>query len=256
MRQPETHTALNPIRPRALWGQWSGLCLGLGVLLGGALTLVVPPALAQTAPLRILTVTGQGQERIPATVAQVQLGVEARGREATAVQAEVARRADAVVNYLRQQNVTQLETVGLQLSPQYDHSNNRTELVGYVGSNTIRFQFNAGAVGPILDGAIAAGATQIQGISFTASDGAIAAARQIALRRATADAQAQANAVLSQLNLGPQEVVGIQIDGAMGAIPIALPQVARFEGAQASFPTPVIAGEQTVEARVTLQIRY
>ena len=87
-------------------------------------------------------------------------------------------------------------------------------------------------------------------------DEAIAAARQQALREATADAQEQANTVLSALDLGPQEIISIQINGASAPIPFNLPQRAEFAVAQADVSTPVIGGEQTVQAAVTLQIRY
>jgi hypothetical protein len=111
-------------------------------------------------------------------------------------------------------------------------------------------------VGAVVDDAVAAGATQIQGISFMATDEAIAAARQVALREATAEAQAQANIVLGALNLGAEEIVGIQINGANGPMPVPLPRQARVAEASADFSTPVVGGEQTVNATVTLQIRY
>lgn len=215
------------------------------------------PAIAQSEPvLRTLTVTGQGRQTTAATLAQVDLGVEIQGRTAEEVQQQVAQRADAVVKLLQSRNVDKLQTTGIRLNPRYDYNNGRSDLVGYVGSNTVSFQVAANQAGPLLDDAVQAGATQIQNISFVATDAAIADAQQAALRAAVADAQRQANTVLSTLNLGPQEIVSIQINGANPPIPMPLPARAQLANTEADVSTPVVSGEQTVEARVTLQIRY
>lgn len=224
-----------------------------GVILGQSSTL---PVMAQEPLLRTLTVTGQGSESIATTLAQVELGVEVQGRTAEQVQREVAQRASAVVDLLRSRGVQKLQTTGVRLNPQYDYQNGRPEAVGYIANNTVSFRVPNDQVGSLLDDAVAAGATQILNVFFAAEDDAIAAARQVALQEATADAQQQANAVLSALNLGPQEVVSIQINGANPPIPVPLPARAQLANAEADFKTPVVGGEQTVEASVTLQIRY
>jgi uncharacterized protein YggE len=110
--------------------------------------------------------------------------------------------------------------------------------------------------GELIDDAVNAGANQIQNISFIAEDAALDAARQNALRQATADAQTQANTVLSALNLGAEEIVNIQIDGANRPMPVPLPRGAALASADSEVSTPVVGGEQTVQARVTLTIRY
>ena len=230
----------------------AALTSGLVVLLPG----FTPLAVAQEATLRTLTVTGQGQESVQTTKALVVLGVEQQGRDATTVQEAIAQRSTAVVELLRSRQVDKLETTGVRLNPQYNYDNGQAEIIGYSGSNTVSFEMPTEAVGTLLDDAVNAGANEIISISFIAEDDAIAAARQQALREATADAQEQANTVLSALDLGPQEIISIQINGASAPIPINLPQRAEFSVAQADVSTPVIGGEQTVQATVTLQIRY
>lgn len=230
----------------------SGTLLGVATLL----PMMTLPVMAQEPLLRTITVTGQGSEAIATTLAQVELGVEIQGSTAEAVQREVAQRAAAVVNLLQERGVQKLQTTGVRLNPQYDYQNGRAEAVGYVGTNTVSFRVPNDQVGSLLDDAVAAGATQIVNVGFVAEDSAIATARQAALREATNDAQQQANAVLSTLNLGPQEVVSIQINGAHPPMPIPLPARAQLANAEADFKTPVVGGEQVVEASVTLQIRY
>ena len=217
----------------------------------------VMPATAQEVGMRVLTVTGVGKEYIETTRTRVDLGVEVQGETADSVQQDVAQRSSSVVDLLRDRNVEKLQTTGIRLNPQYNYDRGgQGKISGYIGINTVSFEMPTEDVGTLLDDAVAAGATQIQGVSFIASDEAMAAAREVALRAATEDAQSQSNAVLSALNLGAEEIIGIQINGASAPIPILVPQQARIEEASAAFDTPVLGGEQTVEATVTLQIRY
>ncbi|NEZ56317.1 SIMPL domain-containing protein [Adonisia turfae] len=236
----------------------AGLVLGATALALGLInTATISPANAQEPLLRVLTVTGEGNESIPATLAQVQLGVTAQGNTAEAVQQEIAQRSSAVIELLKSNNVEQLQTTGIRLNPQYDYESSRPRITGYNGSNTVSFEMPTDAVGPLLDNAISAGANQINNVSFIAEDNAIDSARDTALQEATADAQAQANAVLESLNLSAGEIVSIQVNNAVPPKPIPYAAQARLaDEAAAHSSTPVEGGEQTVNARVTLQIRY
>jgi uncharacterized protein YggE len=78
--------------------------------------MVTPPAIAQEAAMRVLTVTGQGEEKIETAIAQVNLGVEVEAATAEAAQADAAQRSTAVVALLRDRNVEQLQTTGTCLA--------------------------------------------------------------------------------------------------------------------------------------------
>lgn len=236
--------------PFPRWGGWAmvpllSLCL-------------LQPAMAQEIPLKVLTVTGQGVERIPTSLTEVNLGVEVQGKTADEAQKGVAQKSTAVIAFLRSQSVEQLETTGIRLQPVYDYRENQQRLIGYSAVNTVSFRLKTDKIGNLLDEAVKSGATRIDGISFTASETAIATAQQAALRQATLDAQRQAETVLKTLNLTAQGVVGIQIGDATVPPPRPVPmmQEARMVKADASPPVPVIGGEQSVRATVTLQIRY
>ena len=213
------------------------------------------PVEAQESVLRVLSVTGRGDESTPATLARVQLGVTAQGEDAQAVQQTLAERSSAVIEFLRSQNVDELQTTGIRLNPQYDYEGDRPRIVGYSGANTVSFQMPTEAVGSLLDDAIAAGANQINSVSFVAADDAIESARDAAIQAAIADAQAQADVVLGNLNLSAQEIIGIQVNNAAPPTPLPFAPQARLEST-ATASTPVEGGEQTVNASVTLQIRY
>ncbi len=215
------------------------------------------PAQAQSVSKRVLSVTGQGTEKIPTTLARINLGVQVEGKTAQQVQAEVARKSNAVVALLKSRNVDELQTAGISLNPNYDYVDNRQILKGYIGTNTVSFKVPTKDAGAILDDVIEAGATRIDGISFMATDAAIATAQKLALKKATEDAQAQAQAVLSALGFQSKEIVGIQINGAAMPQP-PIQQTMAFESAQrvSKQSTPVVGGDQSVEGNVTLQIAY
>lgn len=218
---------------------------------------MVSPVLAQEQLTRMVTVMGRGVENIPTTISQVRLGVEVQGRTAEGVQQEAAQRTNAVVELLRSRNVDQLTTTGIYLSPQYNYENGSQELVGYTASNTVSFEIPTEQAGDILDASVSAGASRIDGISFTAEEEAIATAQNQALREATQEAQEQADVVLAALGLSRDEVVNIQINGAMPPMPpIPLARGAVEQLALSDAPTPVVGGEQQIEASVTLQISY
>ncbi|MEB3883351.1 SIMPL domain-containing protein [Lyngbya sp. CCY1209] len=237
--------SLNP------WGAIAAFSLGLGFL--GLPPL--PPVVAQEQQVRTLTVSGEGIVTIPTTLTRVQLGVEVSGKTAEEVQQQAARQTSAVVELLRSRNVQKLETAGIRLNPNYTYRDDRQELTGYTATNTVTFRLETEAVGNLLDEAVNAGATRIDGVSFIASDSDITTAQQQALQLATREAQRQADAVLDTLNLTRREIVNIQINSAGSPPPVPMmPQAARLESADAS--TPVIGGEQEVRASVTLQISY
>ena len=240
----------NSQRQLALRSLQKLLPLALGVL---SISLA-SPVWGQERMLRTLTVNGRGVETIPTTITRVELGVEVQGKNANEVQQELARRSSVVVDALRSRNVENLQTTGIRLNPVYEYLNNRQELKGYNGVNTVSFRVAPDRAGQVIDAAVQAGATMINGVSFTASDAAIDQAQQQALRRATQDAQRQADTVFSSLNLTRREIVNIQING---ATPPPMPLQAQFaRSPRESDITPVLPGDQKVEAGVTLTISY
>jgi len=214
------------------------------------------PALAQEL-LRSLTVTGQGLESATTTKAQITLGIEVQGKTADAAQADAAKRSNAVVDLLKRRKVEKLETAGISLNPRYRYDEGDQTLQGFTATNTVSFRVPNDQAGRIMDDAVKAGATRISGISFTAEDDVIAAAQKQALREATMDAKAQADAVLEALGFEAKEIVSVQINGAAPPRPVPVRRLQSFDVAEAAAaPSPVIGGEQDVRASVTLQIRY
>jgi uncharacterized protein len=220
-------------------------------------TMDVSRAIAEEQVVKTLNVTGQGTVNIPSTQARISLGVEIRGKTAEEVQKEVAKRSNALVNFLQSRQVDKLQTTGISLQPEYDYNNpsnnNQPRFIGYVGTNSVSFRLTPDKAGAIIDEAVKVGATRIDGITFSAEDAEISKAQQEAIKKAALDAQTQADAVLAALGLTRKEIIGIQINNAYSPV---LTQNAGFTTRDALQGSVVVAGEQEVIAVVTLQISY
>jgi len=212
---------------------------------------------------RTLVVSGKGREKISATLAEVKLAVEARGKIATEVQQEIVRTSSAVVDLLRSLNVKQLKTVGIQLRTYHDYIDGVMKQIEHRGSNTIIFNLPIDNAGVAIDEATKAGANRVDGITFNATDEAIDAAKQEALRKATIDAKTQAKTVLSTLDFTLQDITHIKVDRARSqeVKPVITRKQRRGSSAtppedEPGFEMPVIAGEIGIDAAVTLEVTY
>ena len=203
--------------------------------------------------LRILAVSGTGVEKVEATLAQVNLGIEARGEAAAEVQQEVARKSSAVVNLLRSKNVEQLTTTGIRLN-YYERMNQG--VTKYAAINTVNFLVPIDDVGILLNETVEAGASRVDGVNFTATEEAIYSAKQEALRKATINAKNKAEVVLNTLDFRLGEIIAIEVDEARVGEPRRASHRASSYEMQESFQMPVSGGELNVNALVTLQISY
>ncbi|MFH7027347.1 MAG: SIMPL domain-containing protein [Heteroscytonema crispum UTEX LB 1556] len=206
-----------------------------------------------------LVVSGRGMVDIPKTTSRVSLGVQVQGKTSALAQEELAKRSTTVVNLLKSRpDVTKLETTSISLNPIYNQKDGKQTIVGYSATNIVRFQIAPDKIGTLLDEAITAGATEIDGVTLVAEDEAIAEAQKAAINAASKDARSQADAALGALELKQQEIVSIQINGAHPPMPVAMNtrDFAQSAASASLAKTPVVAGEQRIEAFVTLQVRY
>ncbi len=248
-----------PKQPRT-WLNHAKPVLSIGLACAILLAAVAPGITQERKPARTLTASGRGIVSIPTTLSQVRLAIEVQAKTSVGAQQEAARRSTRVVAYLKTQRVEKLQTTGINLNPNYIYANNggSPKISGYTATNSVSFQVPTERAGAILDAAVTNGATRIDGVNFVAGDRAIAAAQLQALKQATQDAERQADAVLTTLNLKRREVIGIQINSTSSPNPMPMPMRAMDSAKVAAVapPTPVIGGEQQVEAAVTLDIGY
>ncbi|MGK7911623.1 MAG: SIMPL domain-containing protein [Synechococcus sp.] len=200
-----------------------------------------------------LTVTGDGSVSVPTAIATIRLGVSISGDSATEVQQQIAERMDTLVSELQELNVDNLQTTGISLYPEYS-SREDSRINRVRGTNTVQFEVPVEQAGQTLDSAALAGASQIDSVTFRPASDVAEAGRDEALRLAVADSLAQANVVLESLNLGRQSIYSIQVNSSSYS-PEPL-QLQRSAAVSSAASTPVLGGEQTINASVTLTVQY
>lgn len=91
-----------------------------------------------------------------------------------------------------------------------------------------------------------------------ASDEALDEAQDEALKKAVNDAQKQANAVLSAIDKKQTSIVSVQVGDASPPAPVQMDMVAMAAAPapNAKVVPPIEGGTQTVQASVTLNVKY
>jgi uncharacterized protein len=207
------------------------------------------------APEHTISVSGTGRVIISPDVADLRLGVsvdattvkDARDRAATAM--------TAVIASLKQLHVAErdIQTTTLSLSPVYDYPSDggRPRLTGYNLTNAVAVTIrDLDTVGDVIDGALAAGGTTLDGVSFRVSDQA--SAEKQAREAAMAEAKAKAQTLASAAGVSISGVVSISETSAPVPYPVYYGGVRDLAGAEAA--TPVQPG--TNEVTVTVAVVY
>lgn len=218
-----------------------------------------PAASAQTAgaatesmfQATTLSLAAYGETKVQPDMATINLGVTTEGPTAAAALAANSAQMTRVLAALRAAGLAakDIQTSNLNLSPKYVYAQNQEpRLTGYQASNDVRVSVHDLArLGPAVDATVAAGANQVNGISFGLNDrtAAESAARLQAVRalQAKADeyARATGHRVLRLVSLS--EGVSVQ-----GPRPLPMPAV---QARMAATSVPVSAGEMDVRIDVT-----
>lgn len=189
-------------------------------------------------------------------IAIVQAGVSTRAQTAVAAMQQNAQKMTAVVAKIKALGVAEddIQTTGINLSPQYDYNQATQSQVfrGYVASNRVSVKLRkVEDAGRALDALVAAGANDIGGPDFSVDDDTNyrAEARRNALERAKN--QATEYARLS----GYSGVRLLEIDESVSGNQPPMPVMVayRADAAQAA-PTPVQPG--LVGTVVNLTVKY
>ncbi|MEE4298550.1 MAG: SIMPL domain-containing protein [Pseudomonadales bacterium] len=216
---------------------------------------------AEAAGARIV-VTGSAEVSAPPDRAGFTLEIGTSGREADAVLDENARRAARMLEALRSTGIglERLQTRGVHLQPEWTprprdaEPDWRPTIAGYRASNRIEVETAAlDRVGELLAVAVEAGANGVDGIRFRLEDET--AAREAAIRRATAKALHEARVVAEAAGTRVSAVRELRLDHA-SATPSAPMLQGRMEMAMdaAVRALPVEPGEILVHASVTVTL--
>ncbi|HZO82119.1 MAG TPA: SIMPL domain-containing protein [Candidatus Binataceae bacterium] len=165
---------------------------------------------AETLPLRTLEVVGSGEARVQPDHALLSLGVHTRALSARQGASENHALVRRVINALD----AELDGRGrvwvgaCTLQPEIEHARGREKpvVIGYHASNSVNVETGAiDQLGPLIDAALAAGASAINSLDFTSVEDA--QARGAAIQRACCEAQAQADALARSLAIRLERII-------------------------------------------------
>ena len=122
-----------------------------------------------------ISVNGEGLVKAKPDVAQTTIAVDVTNPDPVAAQRDAATRMDKVIAKLKELGVAadDIKTNQYSLTPQYNYGQNKETptLVGYRVVNSVAVTIKQlDKVGQILDAATTAGATSLQGVTFTIAD--------------------------------------------------------------------------------------
>jgi uncharacterized protein YggE len=206
---------------------------------------------------RIVTHASESVEVTPDR-ATITVAVETREKSAAGAGVLNARIQTAVLDSLKRLGIAaaQLRTSGVQINPEYQYPpSGRPILIGYRAINSIRVEIRSlSLVGGVIDGALAKGATRVDGLSFFASDTELATreAYKKAVIRARLDAEAVAQAAGGRI----AGVIEIVVNPGNQAPEPPMVAMTMARGMEADAPTPVEAGTSKITVSVEARFRF
>jgi uncharacterized protein YggE len=224
------------------------------LLMAGMVLAAVAVAGAQPAAPAPPTVVvrGDGEVRAVPDVAFVTIGAEFRAATPKEAQALSAKAMTAVQQRLIANGVPKdaIRTLSYDLQAQFDFTNGKQVPRGYQARNVIEVRLDdIQAVGEILELAVAAGGTSVQGVRFDLKQRA--ALEREALTRAVADARARAEAAAKGAGAAVVAVLRIE-EGGVNVRPMEAPMFRMAADSVAAAAPPIAAGDTVIHASVTL----
>jgi uncharacterized protein YggE len=142
-----------------------------------AVSAVALPALAQEDrgqfEATTLRLSSRGEAHAAPDIATINLGVQTEAPSAAEALRQNRTQMTATIAALKAQGVLakDIQTSGLNLNPQYAFHDNERHLTGYQASNVVAITVrDLGRLGATVDAVVAAGANQVNGVSFSLSD--------------------------------------------------------------------------------------
>jgi uncharacterized protein len=195
-----------------------------------------------------ITVTGVGRVAIRPDVADLRVGATVSAETAERARDAVARSMTAVLAAVRSLRVldADLQTSSLMVTPRTDYSAGTPRVTGYEATNAVAVVVrDLETLGAIVDRAVAAGATSIEGPTFRLSDPseATTAARHLAVE----DAAARAATLAAAAGL---RIIGVTSIGEGVAHPMPMPKAARMMAMADAGASPVEIGSDEIVVQV------
>jgi uncharacterized protein YggE len=181
-----------------------------------AVALLAAPAGAagpQAAIERGITVSGTASTKAVPDVADFRFGVSKRGATAVATLAAANQAAGQVVAALKANGIAaaDIQTDQVSLAPRFV----KGKLNGYFAANAVSVHVrNLASLATVIDGAVRAGATEVEGPSFSRSNASELYRKLLA--SAMADARAKANSIAATAGVSVGNVVEVREGSSTG----------------------------------------
>ncbi len=235
-----------------------GLALAMSILVSGA----VMPAFAATPTTTsveaveqgVISVTGSGNVVVKPDIAYIQVGYEAKNKEASVAQKEAKDKMVAIMKQLKAQGIkdADIKTVNVSLYKNYDYDKEvKTEY--YVATNSVEVTVrNIDKVGDMIDVAVNAGSNQLGSVRFSVEN---QEKYQLdALKLAIKNANTKANTIASAIDVKigkPSRVNENSYSGGM-----IYREAMSLAKAANDGTTPVEVGSVTISADVVVEYKY
>lgn len=201
-----------------------------------------------------IVVSGTGRVAVDPDVAELRLGVSIARPTVDAARAAAADAMAAILAAVTDAGVARrdVRTTLLAVQPRYDYRDGvAPTLTGYDLANVVEVTVrDLSILGGVVDGALTAGATSLDGLAFRVSDPR--EAERAARTAAVAEARARAEVLAEAAGVTIAGVAGIVEGGAPPTWP--QPKAARMMVA-AEASTPVEAGTTEIAVTVTVTFR-
>ena len=202
-----------------------------------------------------IVVSGTGRVAVTPDLADLRLGVSVARPKVETARADAAAAMDAILQAVDAAGVPRkdVRTTLLSIQPRYDYRDGRAPtLTGYELANIVEVTIrDLAKLGATVDGALAAGATSMDGLTFRLAD--LAPAEREARQLAMADARARADVLAAAGGLTIEGVSDI-VEGGLARPPMPYGKAERMSMA-ADVSTPIEAGALEVTVSVTVTYR-
>ncbi len=238
--------------------RWLAGGLAIGLLAAAFAGPVAAQAQTDTEDtVRSISVNGVGLVKAEPDVADINLGVTAQGEDAKSASQAAAKAMEAVIAALIDAGIAEkdIQTSSISLNPVYDWDNDPPTIEGWEAGNLVNVTVrDIATVGDVVDAATAAGATNINGITFRVDDPTAAEAE--ARSAAVADAKAKADQLAADAGVTITGIISISESGGQTPQPLYFERdtMAMAEAAGDMAKTPVLPGQ--VELSISVFIQY
>ncbi len=215
----------------------------------------------------VVSTSGTATVKVTPDKVSVTIGVETRGKtaeQAAAANAELMQKVLAALKNLgisEDQISTNWYSVWpvyemrsppcIEIFPQPPECAPKSEITGYVASNSVTVTLDADEdVGKVIDTAVAAGATNVNGAYFFVSNERQEEIRSSLIADAIANARSRADKAAAAVNMEITGVKSINLNDVY--FPVFYKELAKADGASSS--TPILPGQQEISQ--TVQVTF